>query len=272
MLKNINLQLFADGDIEDTANLSTDVVETENVVKDGDQQPEIETTPEEQSINKDNPANHAFAEMRRKNKEYEAKLKAYEIKQAETDHYYAYLAAKKGRADIKTADEYFKAVKAEELAAQYQETQDPVKLAQLIKEMIMPELKPVQQQETFNSEAVLNKEVEEFNKEFKGTLKSFDDIPTLPNSEKIIEKMVNNGLSLNEAYRLANPDKIIAATKQAAINQAKGLTHVKANNNGGNVDTVQVTAGEISEWKRWFPGKTDDQCRKEIAANKKHFE
>lgn len=267
----MNLQLFADGEnIEDNANLDADVVEDQNVENDGDQQPDLnENTSEEQSKDKENPANHAFAEMRRKLKEQEQQLQSYVKKQTETDEYYANIARSKGRTDIKTADEYFKAVRQEELSAAYQETQDPMKLVELIKESIMSEIKPQVQQPIVDNG--LEKELEEFNKTFKQNLKSIDEITTLPNNEEILQYMMN-GIPLHKAYAAANPEKISAANKQAVINQVKGLSHVKGNSNSGNIEKINVSQSEIAQWKQWFPGKTDEQCRKEIVANKKLFE
>jgi hypothetical protein len=272
MIKNINLQLFAEGEVEENANLENQgALENNNAENNGDQQPEINATPEEQSKDKDNPANHAFAEMRRQKKELETQLKAIQEKQKQTDEYYASLAKAKGRNDISTADDYFKALRAEELAEQYQKTQDPLVLAQLLKENILndPRMSKTQAPQQTSAELFLSKEVEDFNREFKQNLKDYGEIPSLPNSNKIIDYMENNSLSLIDAYKLANPDKILAASKQAAINEAKGLTHVKPNSNNGSVSEVQVTAAEIANWKRWFPGRSDEQCRKEIAASKK---
>lgn len=279
MKYKLNLQLFAEGDIdEENANLNNadgDIQEPNTNVDEGGDQPPVldDDTQNQQSIDKDNPANHAFAEMRRKMKEQETAIQNMTKKQKEIDDYYANLAKSKGREDIKTADDYFKAVRAEELSAQYQETQDPLALVALIKESIMADLKPqITQESTNDIDTLLNKEVEDFNKEFKGTLKSIDDITTLPNSDKIIDYMQNNNLPLVEAYKLANPDKIAAANKQAAINQLKGHDHINANSNAGNIDQNIVTASEIADWKRFFPEKTDEQCRKEIVSNKKLFE
>lgn len=270
--REINLQLFAEGEsTEESANLNNDTGEANtNVDDNGDQQPDIDVKPEEQSINKDNPANHAFAEMRRKIKELETTNKTLIQQKKEKDEYYANLAKQAGRTDITTEEQYHKAAKLEKLAADYKETGDPLLLVELIKESGAIPQQP--KQETIDIDSILNKEVDEFNKEFKHNLNSFEEIPTLPNSDKIIGYMQDKDLSLKEAYMLANPDKVRAAEKQAAINQAKGLTHVVANSNSGKVEKITVTAAEVAEWKRWFPGKTDEQCRKEIADKKNLFE
>lgn len=268
MLKKINLQLFAEGEnLEDNANLDENIdtgLDNLNVDENlGDQQPEIDAKPEEQSVNKDNPANHAFAEMRRENKRLQEQLK----QQTEIDKQYATLAKEYGYEGVTNAKEFADAVRHKENLDKYAETNDPKFLVDAITNSLAPKLAQMQQAPVVDNG--LDREIEEFNKEFKGTLKSIDDILTLPNFEEVVGYMQNNGLPLNKAYALANPDKIKAASKQAAINQVRGNAHIQNNGNGGSVDTTIVTAGEVANWKRWFPGKTDDQCRKEISANKK---
>lgn len=271
MLKYINLQLFADGEInEENANLNNDVGnENQNEVG-GDTQPDLSNdTSQNQSKDKDNPANHAFAEMRRELKQLKAENQKLTQQQKEKDNYYSNLAKQAGRTDIQTEEQYRKAVKLENLSNQYKETGDPLIMAEIMKET-MQTIQPVRQ-ETYIDNG-LDKEIEDFNKEFKGNLKTVADIATLPNYQEIVGYMENNNLPLSKAYALANPEKIQAANRQAAINQAKGFTHVKSNSNGGNVDSVHVSADEINTWKRRHgSGKTDEQCRKEIIEAKQLF-
>lgn len=268
--RKINLQLFAEGEnLEDTANLDENIdtgLDNSNVEDNtADQQPEIDTKPVDQSVNKDNPANHAFAEMRRENKRLQDQLK----QQTEIDKQYAALAKEYGYEGVTNAKEFADAVRHKENLDKYAETNDPKYLVDAITNSLVPKLAQVQQAPIVDNG--LDKELEDFNKEFKGSLKSVEDILTLPNFEDVVGYMQNNGLPLNKAYALANPDKIKAASKQAAINQVRSNSHITANNNGGNIDTVAVTAAEMQNWKRFFPGKTDEQCRKEIVANKKLF-
>jgi hypothetical protein len=266
----INLQLFAEGEnLEDTANLNENIdvgVDSTNVEdNEGSQQPDIETTPQDQSNNKENPANHAFAEMRRKIKEQENQLR----QQNEIDKTYVNLAKKLGYENVTNAKEFADAVNHQENLNKYAETNDPKYLVDAITEKLAPKITQIQQSPIVDNG--LDKELEDFNKEFKGTLKSIEDILTLPNYEEVVNYMQNNNLPLSKAYALANPDKIKAASKQAAINQVRGNSHITANNNGGTVETTTVSAAELQNWKRFFPGKTEEQCRKEIVANKKLF-
>lgn len=234
----------------------------------------IETTPKEQSENKDNPANKAFAELRRKNKEFETKLGSY----TQADKEVTELAKSLGYEGVTDVNSFLRAVKQEELATKYKETQDPTILAEMMKESMFSDPRFSQSQtktEPANVDDALNSEIEEFNKSFDGKLTSFDDILNLPNSAKILDYMDKSNLPLIDAYKLANPeeyaDRVAKASKQQAINQARGLSHVKSNATAGEIDPVTVTAGEISQWKSWFPNKTEEQCRKEIANNKKLF-
>ncbi len=270
--RKINLQLFAEGEnLEDTANLNENIdvgVDNSNVEDNtADQQPDIDTTPQNQSVDKDNPANHAFAEMRRKNKELESQLN----KQREVDKTYVDLAKEYGFTNVTNAKEFAEAVKHRDTLNKYTETQDPMYLVDVIADKVTSRVSQVQQapQETYVDNG-LDREIENFNKEYKGNLKTIDDIATLPNYEKIGKYMVVGGLELKEAYALANPDKIKAASKQAAINQVRGNSHIVANNNSGNVDLIPVSANEITQWKRRHGvDRTDEQCRKELIEVKK---
>jgi soluble cytochrome b562 len=269
-LLKYNLQLFAEDseNLEESADLDID---TQNDGVDGDPQPEVEIDPVEQSKDKENPANHAFAEMRRRTRELENELNQTKQRQKEVDDYYASLARDTGRNDISTAEDYFKAVRADELVNKYKEEQDPMALVELLKQSIMPELKasiPQPVQPTYDFEP----ELKAFNEEFNQNLADIDDILKLENSDKVLQYMNKNNLGLAEAYKLANPKKIVAATKQAAINQLKGHNHVKGNSAAGKIDEISVSTAEINTWKaRHGRNKTDEQCRKEITEIKKLF-
>lgn len=227
-------------------------------------------TPQQQSQDKDNPANHAFAEMRRKNKEYESKLNTY----SQADNEIKELAARLGYEGVNGVNDFVKAVKQNDLATKYQETQDPTILAEMMKESILSDPR-FSQSKPVPVEDGLEKEIEDFNTSFGEKLTSFDDVLNLKNSSKVLDYMDRNNLSLAEAYKLANPDeyaeKLSKAARQQAINQARGTSHVNANSTSGELDTVNVSASEISQWKNWFPNKTDEQCRKEIANTKKYL-
>lgn len=267
----INLQLFADEsvneEVADPINNPEDVAIENNT--------EVETEPvidsKAQSRNKDNPANSLFAKMRREKKELETNLQRYK----QIDAYYADLAKKSGLSNITNAIEYAEAIKNQTFAEQYKETGDPSLLIDRMKESIFsdPRFSQIIQPQS-SGEDVIDKELSEFNSAGYEKLESFDDILNLPNSQKILTYMDTNNLPLLDAYKLANAETLVQkqtkAAKQAAINQAKGHTHINSNAKSGGIEEIPVSENDIAIWKRRHgSNKTDEQCRKEITEAKK---
>lgn len=233
-----------------------------------------ENTSHEQSVNKSNPANSKFAELRRAS---EAKKKV--------DKMFSEMAKNAGYDGITTAEEYADAIKRESVKLEqqkalkrYEETKDPKHLLEaqaiqtqdLIKSMQQPVQTPVVE---VQAEDILKGEIEAYNNEFGGELKSMDDIATLPNSDKIFDFM-QKGLTLSQSHLLANRETIEAnntkVLRQKAINSAKGLNHVKSNGTGGNIDTVQVTRADINWYRKWFPDDSEQQLAKRVRDDKKN--
>jgi len=251
--ETFNLQLFAE-ELPGDGDTSIDQIESEN--NEGDVNPggdpesdesnvlADEDVSEGQSKDKNHPANHVFAEQRRKNKELEEKLKEFESKQVAIDKHYEELALKAGRNDIKTEEDYRRALAQEDMINRYKETQDPLALVELMKTALMPEIKSMVDKPLAPQEYDFMPEITDFNTEFGKTLKSIDEVMDLPNSEKIISYMDKNGLKLSEAYRLANGDSIKTAARQEAINKAKGHSHVKdtkqSADTSGHVDKAEL--------------------------------
>jgi hypothetical protein len=243
-----------------------------------------ETTPEEQSKDKDNPMNHAFASITRENKQLKAKQDAWNQKVATW-------AQQAGFEDIRDIDGYLAAVERQrqeaeqaQLAQQYQTTQDPAILAKISANQVMqnPELsKRFNQMDNIvdyvvsqQANQMAQQQIADLNTRFGTNIKDINEVKNLPNGNKIVDYVAKKGLSLAEAYVLANQDDVMknatAAEKQRMVNQARGYDHVNADARGGNVDSIQVTEADIREWKGWFPDKTTDQCIKEIRAAKKN--
>lgn len=254
----------------------TEIVEPTETVDEGqvDEVVITEETSKSQSEDKTNPANAKFAELRRAK---EAKDKI--------DAMYAQMAKDAGIEGITNAEEYAQAVKKEQdrlriereqqkFLDAYKKDNDPKHLLDAQAVAMQSYINPVQQKEVVKqqAQATIEAEIKAYNEEFGGDLKSIDDIATLPNSTTIIEKM-ELGLTLSEANYLANRATIDssrqAAIKQEAINQAKGLGHIKANGVAGKINPIQVTRSEIAEAKKWFPHYTDQQAAKYVRESKK---
>ena len=244
-----------------------------------------ESTPEEQSKDKDNPANHAFAE---KNHE----LKQLRAWKEERDQKFAELARQAGFSDIKDADGYLTAIEhqrqqqhQQQLATQYQNNHDPALLAQMAANQIKqdPEyassvaaskqmVQYIAEQQVMSS---IQSEIAELNETFGTSVKNINEVNELPNGGKIVQLLMNNqNMTLSDAYLLANKADVLknatAKQKQQLVNQAHGFDHIGKNATGGDVDNIQVTDTDIQDWKKWFPDKSRDQCIKEIRQAKKN--
>ena len=110
-------------------------------------------------------------------------------------------------------------------------------------------------------------------KKFDKDVKTFDDIAKNPHFADI-EKMWQNGYSLDDAYYLANRAEIEqkrqAAVKQQVINQTAGKKHLKATGQNGAGSEVHVPADTLAIYREMMPNATDAEIRAHYARiNKK---
>lgn len=89
------------------------------------------------------------------------------------------------------------------------------------------------------------------------SIKTIDDLGNKPYAQDLIS-YVNSGLSLIDAFKLANFESLInqksEASKQAAINQAKGKAHLSATDGISNSDELlDIPENDIPKWKAFFP-------------------
>jgi len=274
MLMPMNLQFFAESDgseniqefaepeniVEETENTDTEVVAEESTE-------EIEET-EQQNVQSEE-QNRIYANIRR-----EAEQKAA-IKQAEIDKAYAELF--KGAVNPETgkpvtsAKEYLEAVEAKKRVDAKEEITnagiDPSVIDQLINEnpIVKQAKEAMAQLQQLEVQKQITADIKEISK-IDSDIKSIEDLAKLPNFSKITEK-VNAGMSLVDAYKIENFDKLLgkkqAAAEQSAINKAKSKDHLSAtdgNTSPGNLITIPTE--ELSEWKSSFPGESVEQLTK----------
>lgn len=241
-------------EVDNTEVIESDVVDTptEDVQID-------DNTSTEQSHDKSNPANKAFATLRKERKQLQAE-------RDNINRQFAELAKAQGFDKITTADEYFIELNKQQAAAKYKKSNNPVDLIDAITEGVKSSLAPREALAQEVASTAPKAEIDTFNEQYGYELGSFDDIVELPNSEMIFDHMENNNLSLADAYFLANKDSVVKSeakkARQQAINQAKGFSHVKKDSNAGEVDTVSISPSELSELKRWFPEKSTAELTK----------
>ena len=76
------------------------------------------------------------------------------------------------------------------------------------------------------------------------------------------------GLSLADAYKLANFDDLMAgksaSAKQAALNNMNGTAHLNQTDGvtDNNDNEVEIPTNELEQWKRAFPHASAKELRK----------
>ena len=268
----INLQLFAEEPETVETVEATETVEpvTEPVVEQEETQVDID--PEAQSKDKNHPANRAFAEKAREARRARDEMATTQNTLKEIDAIYIELAKQSGFDNVKSAADYAKLLREQELSTKYKNTNDPSVLAEIVAEKLKPVVNPAIKVDPFANE------IEALNTEYGLSVKTIEEVVGLDNSDTIID-LVEKGVSLSDAYLIANKDaisksnaeKVQQAKKQAkqeVINQLKGNSHVQTNSNSGNIDDVEITPAEIANMKRFFPKKSTDQITKELKTMK----
>lgn len=106
--------------------------------------------------------------------------------------------------------------------------------------------------------------------DLKGIVKSIPDLKNLPNSEEIINLVDKRGLTISDAYYLANKKDIVsgksASAIQAAINNIKSKDHMKPTAGAGSpTSTVKIPPETMKMYKSWFPNWTEELIKKHYA-------
>lgn len=103
-------------------------------------------------------------------------------------------------------------------------------------------------------------------------IKTLEDLAAQPNYAEIVKYVSQNGLSLVDAYKLANNDKLVSrqteAVKQAAINSAKSTAHLGVTG-GVSTDTgnyVPIPANMLGAWRQAYPDLKDEELTKKYNA------
>jgi hypothetical protein len=153
---------------------------------------------------------------------------------------------------IYTYADYQKALadqKAQEQRQQFQDENgfDPDVIKPVVEQMLKSDPR-YQRLEQMEREANVSTAVSKFSEEFPELgIKSFDDIAKLPNIDKMYEYVNSKGLSLNDAYKLANYGDVIGKTATQA--QQEAIKKIAAN---GASSPGSLAAGGEGEEKSIF--------------------
>jgi hypothetical protein len=153
---------------------------------------------------------------------------------------------------IHSKAEYDAAIAQQQAEAARQQFQDengfdPDVIKPVVEQMLKSDPR-YQRLEQMEKEANITAAVSKFNEEFPELgIKSFDDIAKLPNIDKMYEYVNSKGLSLNDAYKLANYGDVIGKTATQA--QQEAIKKIAAN---GASSPGSLAAGGEGEEKSIF--------------------
>lgn len=267
METSVNNQEFAEPEM-DTVNTFTEVEETE-VTETDSTATETEQT-EVQSV-EDNAkyaaarrrAEQEFAERQRlEDLEYERRFKDYENPITHQP--------------IRSRKDYFEALDAQErLKMEQQIANGNVNANDLnayIEKQInnSPAILQAQQIIEQQRQTQIANNVNECVKEIQRidpSVKSIDDILNADNAQQIINYVRTNNVSLTEAYKMANFERLMshqtASAKQATINNLKGTQHLNSTTGiSGGDDGVDIPQSELGQWRRAYPDLSLKELRK----------
>lgn len=176
-------------------------------------------------------------------------------------------------APIESFEDYIKAVEEQQRLTREQEMRSKGIDPKIIDEMIQtsPAIRQANQimQNSLRNEAKqkLAADIKAVS-EIDPSIQSEADIANLETYPQILDLVTKHGLSLPEAFKLANYDSIATrkaeAARQAAVNQAKGKSHMEQSGSGASTseNEVDIPQSEIATWREWYPGLSDAELKK----------
>lgn len=169
---------------------------------------------------------------------------------------------------IRSRKDYFDALDAQETLKQREELQnkgiDPSLFEEMVSKQVANNPAVLQAQQVMQAaqqaqiQQRIDADVKAISK-LNPSIKTIDDVLNDPNFSQMLELTKNNGLGLADAYKLVNLENLMAgkmaSAKQAAINNAKGTSHLAPTDGLSSADNglVDIPAGELNAWKRAFP-------------------
>ena len=263
----INLQFFAEGDepdveIDDGGNDPVYNAEPEGDLEEPEEDGELDDEPQ------DSDTNAQFAAARRR---AEAEFKAeLERRDAEYARRFKDVVNPITGLPIKSEKDYFEALDAQETLRLNEQVQsagiDPSVIEQMIARspMVAQANMILETQRRNEADRLIAEGVAEISK-IDPDIKSLQDIPQ-EQMPRIIER-VKAGLSLSDAYKIENMDKLIGksndAATQRAINNAKNKNHLNTHSGISDNENLQEIPSEALEaWKMAYPELSYKELRK----------
>lgn len=283
-----NLQFFAEESGATEPEIA-DPAATEDVHTDGDTVDSSKDEPGKEGVKEPDAAepeqsqqlNAQFAAIRRRAEE-DARLK-YEAEKRKLNSMFSETFGKitnpaTGK-PIQSASEYIEAYKAQQrVQAENQLKQggvDPSIIQQLIASdpAVREAHEVMERQKVAEQDARIASEIAEIGK-INPAIKSIDDLAKDESFPAVMDRWNRSGMkeSLYDIYRLVNFDTLTAkkseAAKQAAINQAKGKSHMESTPNGVNQNDgmADIPEKDLAVWKEYYPNATMAELKQKYNA------
>ena len=271
-----DIQFFAESGAEgqEVTEPAEQEVVTDNNTAEGTETSAVEE-PESEPTGGKTEEDSRFASVRRKAEEearskYEAQMQNVN---SEVKRLFGNVKNPTTGAPIESFDDYIKAVEEQQRLVREQEMRSKGIDPKIIDEMIQasPVIRQANQimQDSLKNEAAQKLAADlKAVSEIDPSIKSEADIANLETYPQILDLVTKHGLSLLEAFKLANYEHIAnkkaEAAKQAAVNQAKGKSHMEQSGNGASTseNEVDIPQSEISTWREYYPGLSDAELKK----------
>ena len=256
----MNLQIFAGEEVSEPAEPTLDEVESVEV-------DEAVSTAGEEVQEPAAPANDENARYAAARREAEGRVNR--MNQRVVERFGEFKNPITGK-PITTVDDYFDALDAQEQLNIRQQMQekgvDPALLDQAIRNNPL-----MKQAENAIREINLQRGNQELDRQIREISTMYPEVKNLSDIAKmdtfpIFDSYVKNGMNLTDAFKLANFDSLMqkgnAASKQAAINAAKGKSHLTPVGGATTPDGLaEIPREELSRWKEFFPNATAKELR-----------
>lgn len=169
----------------------------------------------------------------------------------------------------------------EEAQAEYERTTEDSKFEEthgVSKEAILPifeELKKgdpdFQELQRMRNETKWNTSITQLHADFpelKNVVKTIDDAEGLPNID-VIKQYIQKGVSLSDAYFMANKKDILSnkssEARVQAIKSIQSKNHIKPTGSGVEASYVKIPAQTMDMYKQFFPKWSEKQIREHYA-------
>lgn len=265
----LNLQLFAEDEGENVEEIADPQEEHELEIDEQDEQSEDNQEVADPEPERDFEKDKAYADLRRKAED--AERRAAKADQWAKDNY--------GHLGVNTLDEYQTFLAEEKKREEYENQGIDYDAVRKIAKEEAENHPDVKKAKEIEQKFAVNAEIRALKTAYPDVniseIDTLDDL--MPALEKLpnwpdIQKRINKGYELIDAFDLANRNDLVgkktAAAAQAARNAANSKSHMKPSGNQSADNAIMIDAEEMAMFKRLLPKATEAEI---IAFKKKQI-